>query len=220
MASQDCIEYRVLDENDSEAVCRILQYDFTSNEPASVKVNLRGDCAHLLSYRSRKVTRALKQHNSIGAYKKCSGELVACAVAWVPMKIAEKRQDTYDSGVAPLNFRQMFALQTKCFEGVAGVMGDDKYMELTYLACRQGYTGHGIATKLFGKVIDLAREKSCKKLLVVAFNHYVQRVAGKYGFQYHKEVFYSDYVDPVTNNTIFHDMPPPHVKAAALIKIL
>lgn len=220
MASEDYIEYRHLDEKDMETVCQILKSDFTSNEPASMQLNLRGNCPQLMSYRKHKLQQALKQHASIGAYDKRSGELAGFIVACFPLEMTEVYKGTVDCDAAPLNFRQMFALLSYCLEGVAEEIGDVKHMDITYLTCRPVYSGCGIATKLFEKIVDLAQSKSCKKIFVVAFNHYVQRIAENNGFYYHKEVLYAKYVDPITNAKIFADTPKPHLKAAVLMKTL
>lgn len=220
MNSEVSFEYRNLNENDFESTLKILRYDYTYNEPVSVKLNVSVDCTQLISYRSYRITQALKQHVSVGAFKKDSGELVGCAVACFPMDITEQYEDSESLDVAPLNYRQMLALLSCCDEGVTDAMGDNKYMDITYMACRQGYSGCGIGKKLFERVMDNARQNSCKKVFVIAFSHYVQRIAEKNGFQYHREVAYSEYVDPFTGTKVFSNMPQPHVKAATLTKTL
>lgn len=218
MNSPDRIEYRNLNEDDFEAVFRILRYDYTYREPVSVNLKISVDCPQLISYRSYKITQALKHHVSVGAFEKSSGELVGCAIAYFPTDLTDEYKDIVDWNAAPLNYRQMLKLLSRCHKGVTDLMGDNKFMEVEYMVCRHDYAGFGIGKTLFKRALENARQTSCKKIFVVGFSYYVQRIAEQNDFQYYHQLPYAEYLDPLTNTKIFDSIPQPHVKAATLTK--
>lgn len=212
-------EIRSLTEDDFENVWQVMGCDFTDNEPVSAKLKVSVDYPQLILYRSWKIKQGLKQHASIGAYEKSSNKIVGCAILHLSHKTPEEKSPA-NIDEAPLNFRQLQKFLSSCMDGLTEIMGEDEYMEITFLACHKNHTGHGIATNLFRHAVDIAQQQACKKVFLQTNNYYVQRIATKNGFDYHKEVFYSKYVDPITGTKVLHDMPEPHTKGVILIKNL
>lgn len=216
---EEIYETRTLTKDDFDDVWQVMGGDFTDNEPVSAKLKISVDYPQLILFRSWKIKQDLKQNVSIGAYEKLSSKLVGCAILHLSHKTpADECPVNIDE--APLNFRQLQKFLSCCMEGVTQKMGDDKYMEITFLACLKSHGGHGVATNLFKHAVNIAQQEGCKKVFLQSNNYYVQRLATKNGFHLDKEILFSEYIDPITGSKVLSNMPEPHSKGAVLIKDL
>lgn len=210
---------RSLTENDFEDCWQILGSDFTKIEPICYHHKLPVDCSEAISLRSWNIKQGLKQNVSIGAYEKISNKIVGCIILHLSHK-AFQTGSPPNIDEAPLCYRQIRKLLSFSLEGVTQIEAVGEYMKVLFIATHKNYMNCGIASSLLKHAMNLAQQESCKLMCIRSGNYYVQRMVTKYGFECCNEVFYSDYIDPFTQEKVFQGIPEPHKKIAVYIKYL
>ncbi|XP_077968837.1 uncharacterized protein LOC120344434 [Styela clava] len=121
----------------------------------------------------------------------------------------------------PVYVRQAEAVRKQLIGGTKEeCLGTLKFLHLYILCVKNEYAGHGIAAEMCKRMQKIAISQNCEKLSAIATNHYAQIIFKNLGFDFIKSISYEDYIDPVTGNKIFKDMPKPHEKMVFAVKTL
>ncbi|XP_039263478.2 uncharacterized protein LOC120339420 [Styela clava] len=211
------ISYRLLNVDDLPSVVSLIKKEFITREPMCSTLNFTDEHVDLMA--DVRLRAILEDNISIGAFEDETDLLVAIRLSLLGRN--EKEVDYTSKANVPIRLVQLGALVKYLFGGSkADCLGTKDYAYFVILCTRPEYGGEGIATELYRRSHIIAREAGCKKSAVMASSYYTQRIIKKYQYDFVKTVEYKNYVDPVTGNKVFSEVPSPHVTIALGVKTL
>ncbi|XP_039266327.2 uncharacterized protein LOC120341834 isoform X1 [Styela clava] len=214
--SFEYLDFRILEEKDHTLVWNLMLEEYFTREPVCAVSNFSPDETKM--YVGDFVNDGLWQHASLGAFDKQSHKLVAIQINILGKK--PRKYLDYDENGYPMHVRQAIGIMDHIAGDTSDIIGTTDYMNFIVLCCRKSYCNRGIATELYKRSEEIARNEGCKKMYTIATNCYTRKITDKFGYTVINEMNYEDYVDPFTGNKIFNNTAKPHSNIALVVKIL
>nr|XP_039257151.1 uncharacterized protein LOC120333830 isoform X4 [Styela clava] len=213
------LQFRVLQEEDYGVVWDLVLKEFIPREPFSVAMKLTDeDCNDLFR---NPVKEGISHRSSIGVFDKETGELIGINMT----ALGKKRELIPDTGSGENSKKeQQFGKLVSILLGGGSpnapeeAIGTRNYMQSFMLCAKSTHANTGIGTELYKRTDDIARKEGCKMRFTYSTNAFTSKICDKFGYESLKDIYYKDYVDPVSGEKILESIPPPHIKISLMVK--
>nr|XP_039257149.1 uncharacterized protein LOC120333830 isoform X2 [Styela clava] len=212
------LQFRVLQEEDYDVVWDLVLKEFIPREPSFVPLKLTDeDCNDLFR---NSVKEGISHRSSIGVFDKDTGELIGINLT----ALGKKRGpiSVTGSGKSSKKEQQIGRLVSILLGGGSPnapevALGTRNYMQSFMLCSKSTHANIGIGTELYKRTDAIARKEGCKKRFTYCTNAFTFKICDKFGYESLKDIYYKDYVDPVSGGKILESIPPPHIKISLMV---
>nr|XP_039252915.1 uncharacterized protein LOC120330138 [Styela clava] len=199
------LRYRILTINDSAAVRKLLEEQYTLTNHLVTHLGI-GNNELRDEYYSR-VEPFLKQGNSLGAFD----ELEQLVAVVVNVKHEEEREKLFNEKALESQEHTNISAVKRLIKQLGKddlpvILGTTEYWELKRVHPK--YRRSGVMKELIRRTIELAKRKNIEKL--VGFLTYEQPRDNPLGLYVIKRIELCEYIDSVTGKKIFSGLKPPH----------
>ncbi|XP_039269598.2 uncharacterized protein LOC120344435 [Styela clava] len=195
----------------------LLITDYITEEPISMMLGITEEI--LGTNLNERLKEYLSEKFCVGAFDSRSSCLIGVGVGYTGDK--EEKSMNSDTSTIPVHVRQTDAVWKELLDGTKEERLGTKNIFHLYVSCvKYEYAGQGIAAEMCERMQKIAISQGCKKVSAIATSYYAQKVFKNFGFDFIKSIFYEEYIDPVTGNKIFNNMPKPHEKVVFVMKNL